>query len=272
MLRIAPAYPPLWRTPTMLQFGRSDRARLDEPALWQLQVIRELGKGIPEVGVSALARSLGVAAADVDTLLDRLSSVIVSTGTALRVGVELADDPAAQYGPQIRDGLQDLGIDAALGTSREQDAVVMVAAHGLHPRRAAAWMREDIPHVAIVLGAGEAEVGPLVLPGQSACLGCVSAHERDRDPAWPLVAAQLIGRGDPAGPATLAAEATLHTGRMLLAGRSGLSLRLTLAADAEHRLWEQHPECSCESPGEIVTVNAPVSRPATRARAIAVPA
>ena len=37
MQRIDPAYPPLWRTPTMLQFGRSDRARLDEPALWHMR-------------------------------------------------------------------------------------------------------------------------------------------------------------------------------------------------------------------------------------------
>lgn len=272
MLRIDPAYPPLWRTPTMLQFGRSDRVRLDEPALWQLQVIRELGKGIAEVGVGALARSLGVAAADVDALLGRLSPVIVSSGTALRVGVEVVDDPAARYGPHIRDGLQDLGIDASTNTSRDQDAVVMVAAHGLHPRRAATWMREDIPHIGIVLGAGESEIGPLVLPGQSACLGCVAAHERDRDPAWPLVTAQLIGRGDPAGPATLAAEAALHTGRLLLAGRGGLSVRLTLTAGAEHRQWERHPECSCGSLAESATASAPAIPRTTTATGIAVPA
>jgi len=272
MLRIDPAYPPLWRTPTMLQFGRSDRARLDEPELWQLQVIRELVKGIPEVGVSALARSLGVSTADIDALLGRLGPVIVSSGTALRVGVEVVNDPAAPYGTRIRDGLHDLGIDASLDTSREQDAVVMVAAHGLHPRRAAPWMGEDIPHIGIVLGAGEADVGPLVLPGQSACLVCVAAHERDRDPAWPLVAAQLVGRGDPAGPASLAAEAALHTGRLLLAGRSGLSLRLTLTDGAESRQWEQHPECSCGSPAENATASAPAIPRTTTATGIAVPA
>lgn len=272
MLHIDPASAPLWRTPTTLQFGKSDRVRLDEPALWQLQVIRELSKGIPEVGVSALARSLGVAAADVDALLGMLSAVIVSTGSALRVGVEVVDDPAAEHARQIRDGLHDLGIDASLTVSGHKDAVVMVAAHGLHPRRAAAWMREDIPHIGIVLGPGDAEVGPLVLPGQSACLSCVAAHERDRDPAWPLVAAQLIGRGDPVGPASLAAEAALHAGRMLRAGRGGLSLQMTLAAGAEQRLWERHPACSCESLEEIATASAPVTPPTRTATAIAVPA
>ncbi len=272
MLRIDPAHPPLWRTPTTLQFGRSDRARLEDPALWQLQVIRELSKGVPEVGVTALARSLGVAAVDVDALIATLSPVIVSTGRVLRVTVEIVDDPAACYGARIRDGLRDVGLDASLADAPEPDAVVLVAAQALHPRRAAAWMREDIPHVGIVLGAGEAEVGPLVLPGQSACLSCVAAHERDRDPAWPLVTAQLIGREDPVGPAGLAAEAALHAGRLLLTGRGGLSLRLTLATGAEHRHWERHPECSCESPGGIVTANVRASRPTTTETAIAVPA
>lgn len=274
MLRIDPTHPPLWRTPTTLQFGRTGRVRLDEPALWQLQVIHELAKGVPEVGVAALARSLGVTRADLDALLIALGPVLVRTGRALRVGVEIADDPAARYAPQIRDGLHDLGIDTSLvaSTNATVDAVVMLAAHGLHPRRAAAWMRDDTPHVGIVLGHGEVEVGPLVVPGQSACLECVAAHERDRDASWPLVAAQLIGRREPAGPAALASEAALHAGRLLLAGRGGLSLRATLATGVEQRTWDRHPECSCESLPETATAHVPVSLPPTTATATAVPA
>lgn len=272
MLRIDPAHPPLWRTPTTLQFGRSDRARIEEPALWQLQVIRELSQGVPEVGVAALALSLEVAPRDLDALLTLLRPVMVHDGCALRVGVEVVDDPAARYATPIITGLRDLGIDAFPAGSRAPDAAVLVAAHGLYPRRAAAWMGEDIPHIGLVLGVDEAEVGPLVLPGVSACLGCIAAHERDRDPAWPLLMAQLIGRDEPVGPAALASEAALHAGRLLLSGRGGLSLRMSLVAGAEPRAWERHPECSCESLEESGMANAPVTLPTTTATTIAVPA
>ncbi len=79
-------------------------------------------------------------------------------------------------------------------------------------------------------------------PGVTACLRCVDAHRRDRDPAWPSVAAQLSAPppgGDPGVDGALAATAAAHAalaaldhldatalgGRAELAGR-GLVLRL----------------------------------------------
>ena len=50
-------------------------------------------------------------------------------------------------------------------------------------------------------------VGPLVVPGQSACLGCVELARSDRDPAWPFILAQAAGQA--AQP--VACAATLAT-------------------------------------------------------------
>lgn len=47
-------------------------------------------------------------------------------------------------------------------------------------------------HVGLGTGAGTSggQVGPLVVPGTTACLRCAHLHERDRDPTWPLRAVQ----------------------------------------------------------------------------------
>src|ERR1022692_4568614 len=77
------------------------------------------------------------------------------------------------------------------------------------PELAARLMSERIPHLAVsaseriphlAVSASEAigVVGPLVLPGRSACLRCLDLARTDRDPAWPLILAQLASR--PAAP------------------------------------------------------------------------
>jgi bacteriocin biosynthesis cyclodehydratase domain-containing protein len=52
-------------------------------------------------------------------------------------------------------------------------------------------MREGIAHLLVDVRPGSTLVGPLVLPGRSACLSCVDRFRTDRDPRWPLVVAQL---------------------------------------------------------------------------------
>jgi bacteriocin biosynthesis cyclodehydratase domain-containing protein len=38
-----------------------------------------------------------------------------------------------------------------------------------------------------------AVIGPLVQPGHAPCLRCVELARADRDPAWPVLSAQLVG-------------------------------------------------------------------------------
>ena len=61
---------------------------------------------------------------------------------------------------------------------------------------------------AVVAGADRAVVGPLVVPGRSACLRCLELHRTDRDPGWPGVAAQLAAPAPtPRGESALTALA-----------------------------------------------------------------
>ena len=88
-------------------------------------------------------------------------------------------------------------------------------------------------------------VGPLVLPGSTGCLRCLDLHRCDRDPDWPLVAAQLDHRRPPYPRAArwpssprlaLAAAVAAHAGRLAHAGA-----RIDGPRDPVRR-WRRHAE------------------------------
>lgn len=125
------------------------------------------------------------------------------------------------------------------------------------PELQAALMRERIPHLAVSASEAIGVVGPLVVPGRSACLRCLDLTRADRDPAWPLILAQLAGRTqDPLGcdaplAAAVAAQAALHAlaliDRATIAGTvTNGTLELVLPGwQWRRRTWVPHPRCSC---------------------------
>jgi bacteriocin biosynthesis cyclodehydratase domain-containing protein len=116
------------------------------------------------------------------------------------------------------------------------------------------------PHLAVMVRETTAVIGPLVLPGVSPCLRCVELARADRDPVWPVLAAQLVGEARAVEPCdvTLASAAAALTAMHALAwiddpaagspliggvveiGLADLSMR--------RRTVVVHPECGC-SPG-----------------------
>src|SRR5690625_7382531 len=53
-------------------------------------------------------------------------------------------------------------------------------------------MRQDIPHLSILMADDHATVDPVVIPGKSPCLRCLDLHRDDHEPAWPMLATQLM--------------------------------------------------------------------------------
>ncbi|MGN5635499.1 ThiF family adenylyltransferase [Streptomyces sp. AC154] len=58
------------------------------------------------------------------------------------------------------------------------------------PRTAEPWVASGTPHLYAGVIEATGFVGPLVLPGGTACAGCLDLHRRDRDPQWPRMLAQ----------------------------------------------------------------------------------
>lgn len=120
-------------------------------------------------------------------------------------------------------------------------------------------LREGVPHLLAFLRERSAVVGPLVLPGESPCLRCLDLHRAGRDPAWPLLAAQLATGGPGAKAAGDVVTATLLASVCALQvlgfieGRRpatvGATLQLTLPDwRLRRRRWSLHPSCGCAWP------------------------
>ncbi len=86
----------------------------------------------------------------------------------------------------------------------------------------AALMRDRVPHLVVDADEAIGAVGPLVLPGRSACVRCVDLSKAARDPAWPRILAQASGAGG--GPAaTRACDTALAAATAALATAQALA-------------------------------------------------
>ncbi|ARP72212.1 hypothetical protein LK07_23340 [Streptomyces pluripotens] len=65
-----------------------------------------------------------------------------------------------------------------------------VAVHAPDPLTAEPLMASGTPHLYAGVVEGTGVVGPLVLPGESSCAGCLHEDRTDRDAAWPRLIAQ----------------------------------------------------------------------------------
>lgn len=131
-----------------------------------------------------------------------------------------------------------------------------LAAYAPDPAAVEGLIASGTPHLYAGVIEGTAVVGPLVLPGASACAGCLFQQRADRDPTWPRMLAQW--RSGPARqvPACDLALSTAAAG--LAAGHALAFLDGAPSACAGTR-WEAsvpgfawhsrpvwpHPACPC---------------------------
>lgn len=151
--------------------------------------------------------------------------------------------------------------------------LAVLASHGdadlTHPDT---LRQQRLPHLVATVREATGVVGPLVVPGLSACVRCQHAHRADRDAAWPRLAAQLDAArrgGDPAvvlatSVAALAADQALayldhldESGDLRAspdAIRAPADWLPVLSGSLElpdsgwrwrRRSWPPHPRCGC---------------------------
>ncbi|MFD9129627.1 ThiF family adenylyltransferase [Kitasatospora sp. NPDC059571] len=135
-------------------------------------------------------------------------------------------------------------------------------------------VRAGVPHLYVGVVEHLGIVGPLVVPGASACGRCAALAREDEDGAWPRLLAQLDGTGagrattpacDSALATAVAGLAALHAELYLdgvlppsvdgwceLSAADGMARRLRLPA---------HPACGCLWPTAPRSVPGPVDRP-----------
>lgn len=134
----------------------------------------------------------------------------------------------------------------------EPELVVLVAAGPLARDRVDPLLRSGVPHLVVEGGPDAWSVGPLVVPGVTACLRCVDATLGEDDPRRALVLEQT------ARSIRLPADPLLPTLALSWAARDALghlggtrvttwSATVTLTRDQlpVERPWRRHPHCGC---------------------------
>src|SRR5271165_1368922 len=224
------------------------------------------------VPMSELQRQAGVAAGELGDLVAKMVAAGVATRGRRQRPVQSASIRVHGRGP-----LSDLLLEAlrcsgarvkqssqphAAVTSAEADLVVLSDNLVADPRMLRDLHSQGVAHLAVRVRDGTGLVGPLVIPGVTSCLGCADLHRRDRDAAWPAVAAQLRDTVGVADRATLLATAALalsQINRVIGAVRGSdagsdseppAALNTTLEFDVHTgsiaaRHWPKHPLCSC---------------------------
>ncbi|HEX4246260.1 MAG TPA: TOMM precursor leader peptide-binding protein [Pseudonocardia sp.] len=139
---------------------------------------------------------------------------------------------------------------------RRPDLAVLTDLLAPDQERHQEFATRGVPQLVVRMADELGLVGPLVLPGRSACLRCLDLHRAAADPHWPTVAARLAGWVGSGSPATLAATAALAAEQALLAvdgvfrTEPPATLDTVLELDLRggglrRRHCAPHPDCRC---------------------------
>lgn len=264
--RLDPGVPVLWRDSDTVQVGVGDGIRLPADEPWVVPLLARMSEGFRMASFDVIAHAAGAPRREARELLTRLRPLLVDDPAAPRAAwVESVGMADGRSEHRMREALLDEGVAAGDRLDPDDCGVILVqgAAAALH---LACFLRDDIPHLPVAFERGRTTVGPVVVPGVTPCLSCRDGHERDRDPAWPRLHAQLIAR--PCGPISAAriAEAATLVARLLTdEAAAGSFVEVSESGGPAWRSVAFHEECRCRelsfrSPQGTGTPTAPLAR------------
>ncbi|MFI9242859.1 TOMM precursor leader peptide-binding protein [Streptomyces sp. NPDC053086] len=162
-----------------------------------------------------------------------------------------APDRPPRHAHSPGSGTADPGLSLVIFAPRDD-----VAVHAPDPLIAEPLLAAGTPHLYAGVVEGTGVVGPLVLPGETGCAGCLDRDRTDRDPVWPrLVTQWRSGRTRRVG----ACDLTLATAVAGLAAAHALAFLDGESPSGAGARWEvslpglnwharpirPHPGCGC---------------------------
>jgi hypothetical protein len=211
-----------------------------------------LAHGFADGGAGALARRQAAEARvyGVGPVGSGIASLLTASGVGHVVCTGPVGRPTTERGRPARPPIR-----RARRPGRRPDLAVLTDSYP--PELPAALVADQVVHLAASASEAIGVVGPLVVPAETACLGCVDLARTDRDPAWPLILAQLAAPGaqpaacDAALATAVAAQAA--TQALAFLDRAGAAeavrngtLELVLPGwQWRRRSWRPHDGCRC---------------------------
>lgn len=254
-----------------LEGGRIVPSRLSEGARSGLERIAAQGHCAPPPGSPPRASTIAIHGADavgiaVARALARHGHAIelvddapaVSETAGVFASTRAGETCAAAAAREVRASVP--GASVRVGASSPDAAIVI----GVGTPDPAAWlplMRADVPHVLIAADEDGLDVGPLVLPGASACAHCVDLSKTEADAAWPVLRLQCgASRRPVTEPQSAELAGALAAGMLLAWSGAGshawavnCSWRVEPGrAPVPRPAWPQ-PECGCGAAGPSAT-------------------
>ncbi len=248
--------------------GRAERDRLSADVA-SLALVRGDG-GLPAAQHRAEARVLVLGAGRVGAPLatalitagigsvDVVDEVLTAAQDSGVGGLDL-HDVGRSRGEAARDRLRAAAPSAPAGALPRPDLVVLAPSRPDQLDEARGAFDPRTPHLLAEVRETVGVVGPLVLPGRTACLHCLDLTRTDLDPDWPTLANQLARPSEVRvacdGPLALAVAA--QAAGQVLALVDGTADPASVGGTLElalpdwrwrRRTWPVHPDCGCVLP------------------------
>ncbi|NMR29874.1 ThiF family adenylyltransferase [Crystallibacter degradans] len=205
------------------------------------------------VGTLLLEDRASVGPADVGSGAFRLADVGLNRAQAVRKMIRNIDPTVSTH---ILSNSMDP--EAAAGRPRFLNLVIYTDRDVPNARISRGLSEGDNPHLSLLLRERDALIGPLVVPGQSACLDCLDRHHAQTDPDWYELCSQVHGASAETGAVDEVAQSVAAAGLaslqslLFLDGRNRpaawsavLQLRSVDGAVGRHE-YRPHPECACQ--------------------------
>jgi len=105
-------------------------------------------------------------------------------------------EPDVSWVEHVAEAVRRQGAHATLVGSQRPDVVVIAQSADVQPpwtdpELAHDLIADDIAHYPIAVSGSAAKIGPMIIPGHTACLDCIDLRESDRDGAWPALVDQI---------------------------------------------------------------------------------
>lgn len=268
--RLNPEYPQLWRNPHTLQIGY-DRAVvvLADLADGYWYLLEALRHGIGLSGLTLLATEHHISDTELRHFLEQLAPALLG-GEALSTLAEealpeLLSEPVPNPALRLQfDGVAEIIDQLArklnqphpVRSAQAPQLTVLCERYLIPPALWQPHIHAGQPHLPVVFGDQSVTIGPLVIPGKSACLYCTYLWQAEEQPWLATLYSQTRSHRQnyesslPSERGPLFWIAIAELSWLLDSYRSGFpaaaeSVQFYTNGEVTRKTWQRHPDCYC---------------------------